>query len=280
MMARVPGFWSSSVSIITGPFRVALEHGSLVRELTKREILGRYRGANFGLLWALIAPFLMLAVYSLAFGGVLGSRWPTVDGKQGNFTLILFIGLILHAFLAECLTQAPRLVSGNTSYVKKVVFPLEVLPWPMVLSALFHLFMNLVAYLVLAVFIGQSVGWTLVLFPLVVLPLVWLALGLGWGLAALGVYFRDINQIIGVLSTALLFTSTAIVPISVIPEGMRWIYRMNPLSFIIDQARDVVIWGRIPDWQGLAVYSILALLVFYMGYSLFRATRRGFADVL
>ncbi|WP_241772709.1 ABC transporter permease [Stenotrophomonas pictorum] len=268
------------MSIITGPFRVALEHGSLVRELTKREILGRYRGANFGLLWALIAPFLMLAVYSLAFGGVLGSRWPTVDGKQGNFTLILFIGLILHAFLAECLTQAPRLVSGNTSYVKKVVFPLEVLPWPMVLSALFHLFMNLVAYLVLAVFIGQSVGWTLVLFPLVVLPLVWLALGLGWGLAALGVYFRDINQIIGVLSTALLFTSTAIVPISVIPEGMRWIYRMNPLSFIIDQARDVVIWGRTPDWQGLAVYSILALLVFYMGYSLFRATRRGFADVL
>lgn len=268
------------MSIIAGPFRVALEHGSLVRELTKREILGRYRGANFGLLWALIAPFLMLAVYSLAFGGVLGSRWPTVDGKQGNFTLILFIGLILHAFLAECLTQAPRLVSGNTSYVKKVVFPLEVLPWPMVLSALFHLFMNLAAYLVLAVFIGQSVGWTLVLFPLVVLPLVWLALGLGWGLAALGVYFRDINQIIGVLSTALLFTSTAIVPISVIPEGMRWIYRMNPLSFIIDQARDVVIWGRIPDWQGLAVYSILALLVFYMGYSLFRATRRGFADVL
>ncbi|MCG8277897.1 ABC transporter permease [Stenotrophomonas sp. NLF4-10] len=263
-----------------GPFRVAVEHGSLVRELTKREILGRYRGANFGLLWALIAPFLMLAVYSLAFGGILGSRWPTVGGKQGNFTLILFIGLILHAFLSECLTQAPRLVSGNPSYVKKVVFPLEVLPWPMVLSALFHLFMNLIAYAVLALLVGQGIGWTLALFPLVVLPLVLLALGLGWGLAALGVYFRDINQIIGVLSAALLFTSTAIVPISVIPEKMRWIYQINPLSFIIDQARNVIIWERLPDWQGLAIYSLLAMLVLYVGYGMFRATRRGFADVL
>lgn len=268
------------MSSMKGPFRAVIQNGSLVRELTKREILGRYRGANFGLLWALISPFLMLAIYSLAFGGILGSHWPSVDGKQGNFTLILFIGLILHAFLAECLTQAPRLVSGNTSYVKKVVFPLDVLPWPMVLSALFHLLMNLVAYMVLAVVSGQEIGWTVLLFPLVVLPLVVLGLGTGWALSALGVYFRDVNQITGVVATALLFTSTAIVPISVIPEGMRWIYRVNPLSFIIDQTRNVVIWGRMPDWEGLGLYALLAFGMCYAGYGLFRATRRGFADVL
>lgn len=268
------------MSIVNGPFLQAMQHGSLVRELTKREILGRYRGANFGLLWALISPFLMLAVYSLAFGGILGSHWPSVDGKQGSFTLILFIGLIIHAFLSECITQAPRLVSGNTSYVKRVVFPLEILPWPMVLSGLFHLSMNLVAYSILAIVSGQGIGWTIVLFPLVILPLILLVLGLAWMLAALGVYFRDINQIAGVLTTALLFTSTAIVPISVIPEGLRWIYKVNPLSFIIDQARNVVIWGRLPDWVGLGLYALLALMVCYAGYGVFRATRRGFADVL
>lgn len=266
--------------IAKGPFLMAARHGSLIRELTKREILGRYRGANFGLLWALISPFLMLAVYSLAFGSLLGSRWPSVDGKQSNFTLILFIGLVVHGFLAECINQAPRLVSGNTSYVKKVVFPLEVLPWPMVLSALFHLCMNLLAYLVLAIFSGQGVSWTLVLFPLVVAPLILLALGLSWLLAALGVYLRDISQVTGVLTTALLFTSTAIVPISVIPEKMRWLYALNPLSLIIDQTRNVVIWGALPDWKALGLYALFAGLACYAGYGVFRATRRGFADVL
>lgn len=263
-----------------GPFSSIVQHGSLIRELAQREILGRYRGANFGLLWALISPFLMLAVYTLAFGSILGSHWPAVEGKQHSFALILFVGLIVHGFLAECVTQAPRLVSGNPSYVKKVVFPLEVLPWPMVLSALFHLFMNLFAYIVLALAFGEGVGWTILLFPLVVAPLVVLALGISWILASLGVYFRDINQVTGALTTALLFTSTAIIPISAIPEDMRWLFLANPLSFIIDQARAVAIWGVQPDWLGLGVYALAAWLVCYAGHSLFRVTRRGFADVL
>jgi lipopolysaccharide transport system permease protein len=265
---------------LLGPFPAVVQHGSLIRELAKREILGRYRGANFGLLWALISPFLMLAVYTLAFGSILGSHWPSAQGKQQSFALILFVGLIVHGFLAECISQAPRLVAGNPSYVKKVVFPLEVLPWPMVLSALFHLLMNLIAYFVLALAFGQGIVWTIVLFPLVVLPLVILALGVSWALAALGVYFRDINQITGVLTTALLFTSTAIIPIGAIPENVRWLFVVNPLTFIIDQARNVAIWGTPPDWAGLALYLLVALLVCYAGNALFRLTRRGFADVI
>lgn len=262
-----------------GPFAALLRNRSLVAELCKREILGRYRGANFGLLWALISPFLMLAVYTLAFGSILKSKWPGV-GEGQSFALILFVGLIIHAFLAECITQAPRLVAGNPSYVKKVVFPLEVLPWPMVASALFHLLMNLIAYIVLAIFFGQELSWTLLLFPLVVLPLVVLALGLSWGLAAMGVYFRDINQVTGVFATAMLFTSTAIIPITAIPADLQWLFRLNPLSFIIDQARVVVLWGGMPDWIGLGAYLVIALLVCYGGYLIFSVTRRGFADVL
>lgn len=262
-----------------GPFSALLRNRSLIVELCKREILGRYRGANFGLLWALISPFLMLAVYTLAFGSILKSKWPGVSEGQ-SFALILFIGLIIHAFLAECIIQAPRLVAGNPSYVKKVVFPLEVLPWPMIASALFHLLMNLLAYVVLAVVFGQALSWTLFLFPLVIVPLVVLMLGLAWMLSALGVYFRDINQITGVVATALLFTSTAIIPISAIAPELRWLFELNPLSFIIDQARMVVLWGGMPDWLGLGRYMVLAMLVCYGGYGLFAATRRGFADVL
>lgn len=263
-----------------GPFTDLVRHGSLVRELTKREVLGRYRGASFGLLWALISPFLMLGVYTLAFGSILGSHWPAKESGTYSFALILFVGLIIHAFLAECINQSPRLVSGNPSYVKKVVFPLEILPWPLVMSALFHLAMSVIAYIVLVVAIGQQLPWTIVFLPIVILPLVILGLGVSWGLAALGVYFRDINQVTGVVSTALLFTSTAIIPISAIPDDMRWLFRINPLSFIIDQARNTAMWGQVPDWQGLSIYAMVALVVCYIGYGAFVATRRGFADVL
>jgi len=265
---------------LNGPFMGLARHRSLARELTKREILGRYRGANFGLLWALISPFLMLAVYTLAFGGILGSHWPSQGGKSHSFALILFVGLIIHAFLAECINRSALLVAGNPSYVKKVVFPLEILPWPLVLSALFHLAMNVVAYAVLVVAMRQNLPWTIILLPLTVMPLVILGLGIAWALAALGVYFRDINQVTGVVSTALLFTSTAIVPISAIPENMRWLFMANPLSFIIDQSRNVAVWGTMPDWQGLAIYTVMALVACYVGYGVFAATRRGFADVL
>ncbi|MDV2449665.1 ABC transporter permease [Xanthomonas hortorum] len=265
---------------LTAPFSVAARHASLIRELAKREVLGRYRGASFGLLWALISPFLMLGVYTLAFGSILGSHWPAMPGQHHSFALILFIGLIIHAFFSECVNQAPRLVSGNPSYVKKVVFPLEILPLPMTLSAIFHLLMNFAAYIVLALALGENPGWTMILFPIAVLPLVFLSLGVSWMLAALGVYFRDINQITGVATTTLLFTSTAIIPITAIPEDLRWLFKLNPLSFIIDQARNVAIWGTQPDWLGLGLYGVGALVVYVVGYNIFGLTRRGFADVL
>lgn len=265
---------------LKGPFSDLFFHGSLIHELAKREILGRYRGASFGLMWALISPFLMLGVYTLAFGNILRSHWPSPEGSEHSFALILFVGLFVHAFLAECINQSPHLVVGNPSYVKKVVFPLEILPWPMVLSALFHLATSAFAYVVLALLSGQPIPWTAWLFPVVVFPLVLVGLGMAWALAALGVYFRDINQMTGVVSTALLFTSTAIIPISAIPEKMRWLFFANPLSFIIDQVRVVVMWGEWPDWQGLAIYAGVALLVCHVGYGIFMAMRRGFADVL
>ena len=233
-----------------------------------------------GLLWSLVSPFLMLMVYTLAFGYIMKSRWPGADGTTSGFALILFVGLIIHGFFAECLTRSPQLIVSNANYVKRVVFPLETLVWSMTLSALFHLCTNFLVLIALKWILHEQIHWTIVLFPIVVFPLIVLVVGVGWIVSALGVYLRDIGQFVGVLAAAMLFLSSAIVPPQSLPENYRWIFEANPLTLIIDQAREVLIWGRLPDWAALGKYLICAAIVFVIGYGLFQKMRRGFADVL
>jgi lipopolysaccharide transport system permease protein len=267
-------------AFLAEPFSAFGRHWSLTRELTKRDVLGRYRGASFGLLWSVLSPFLMLLVYTVAFGSIFKSRWPQQVEGGPDFTLILFVGLIVHGFFTECLMRAPTLIVSNANYVKRVVFPLEVLPWPMLLSAFFHALMNV---LVLLLLFGLRFGtppWTVVLFPLVLLPLALVGAAIGWLFASLGVYLRDISQVTGVASAALLFLSSAMVPIDTLPPNYQFVFRLNPLSFIIDEARKVALWGQLPDWNGLGLYALAALAFCYVSYAWFRVTRSGFADVL
>jgi lipopolysaccharide transport system permease protein len=271
---------SAKSSAASGPFDALGTYRSLTIELAKRDVLGRYRGASLGLFWSLISPFLMLMVYSFAFGFVMKAKWPQTADRHAHYSIILFVGLIVHGFFAECLNRAPHLITGNANFVKRVIFPLEILPWPMVASALFHTFMNFLVFLVLHIVLDHTMAWTIVLLPLVLFPLVILTLGVSWLLAALGVYLRDISQITGVLATAMLFLSTAMFPIDVLPPQYRWLLMLNPLSYIIDQARAVALWGQLPNWIGLGIYTLCALAVLYLGYTAFRLTRRGFADVI
>ncbi len=263
------------------PFPPAFfQYRSLLVELTKREILGRYRGATIGMFWSLISPFLMLMVYTLAFGYILRSRWPGTSGSTTDFALILFVGLIIHGFFAECLIRAPQLVLSNPSYVKRVVFPLELLTCSMALTALFHFGMNSLVLVALKWFWHGDLSWHVLLLPIVVAPLVILAIAVGWFLSALGVYLRDIGQIVGVLATAMLFLSSAIVPVQSVPENYRWVFYANPLTLIIDQAREVVIWGRMPDWGALGLYTVCVTVLAILALGLFRRMRGGFGDVL
>lgn len=253
---------------------------SLAYELTQREVLGRYRGASFGLLWSLISPFLMLLVYTLAFGFIMKGRWPGSSGSTTDFALILFAGLTVHGFFAECFTRAPQLIISNTGYVKRVVFPLDILVWSMTFSALFHLLMNMVVLLLLFFFVKGVIYPTAVLLPLILVPLVILTVGVCWMVSALGVYLRDIGQIAGVIAAAMLFLSSAIIPVESVPASYRIVFELNPLTFIINQVREVVIWGRMPDWVGLGIYTVIACTIAVLGYAVFKKLRRGFADVL
>lgn len=266
--------------LLRGPFTALGSRWSLTREMTQRDVRGRYRGASFGMLWSLISPFLMLGVYTLAFGYILKSRWPGASGNISEFAMILFLGLIVHGFFAECVNRSPNLIVGNGNLVKRIIFPLHLLPWTAVLSALFHFVANAVVFVVISTILLKQFHWTVIFLPLVILPLVILSVGVSWILSSLGVFLRDVGQVTGVVSTALLFLSSAIIPVSTLPAQYQIVFKLNPLTFIIDQAREVAFWGRLPDWSGLGLYMIAALLVMYGGFAFFEKTRRGFADVL
>lgn len=266
--------------MIEGPFSALGKYRHLTFEVTKREVLGRYRGASFGLLWSLINPFLMLIVYTLAFGFILKSRWPGYTGGTTEFALILYVGLIVHGALAECMIRAPGLIPGNANLVTRVVFPLHVLPWTVVLSAVFHMLANAIIFLVLSLLVRGHVPWTVVMLPLVWAPLIVLSVGISLFLASLGAYLRDVGQVMAALVTAMLFLSSAIVPISAVPERYRIVFELNPLTFIIDQSREVAFFGHMPDWKGLLIYLAIALAATYAAHAIFQKARRGFADVL
>ncbi len=262
-------------------FKSFLTHRQLIRQLVWREVIGRYRGSIMGLLWSFINPVLMLAVYTFVFSVVFKAKWgvETDDNKIG-FAIILFVGIIVHGLLAEVLNRAPSLILTNVNYVKKVIFPLEILPIVSLFSALFHAGISLIVLLLVTIMLNGQFFWTIFLIPIVLLPLAVLILGFAWMLSSLGVYIRDISQVIGVLTTILLFLSPVFFPLSALPEEYHSVILANPLTFIIEQARRVLIFGDMPNWFGLGIYFVIAMITAWLGYFWFQKTRKGFSDVL
>ena len=248
--------------------------------MVKREIIGRYRGSVLGVLWSFVNPVLMLAIYTFVFSLVFKARWGQGSDDKYEFALVLFAGLIVYNLFAECISRAPGLILANVNYVKKVIFPLEILPWVALGSALFHAAISITVLLVFLVVLGHSLTWAALLLPIVVLPLLLVIMGLSWLLAALGVFIRDVGQFIGMVLTVLLFMSPVFYPASALPEAVRFYLLLNPLTFIIEQTREILIWGHLPNWNGLAIYSGVALLIAWAGLFCFEKTRKGFADVL
>jgi lipopolysaccharide transport system permease protein len=259
-----------------------MQHRQLIVQMTFREVAGRYKGSALGLAWSFCIPVLMLAIYTFVFSEIFKARWGGIGGDDSKtqFAVLLFAGLIVLNLFNEVVNRAPALIVSNVNYVKKVLFPIEILPVVVMGAALFHSLISLgVLVLAFAVFNG-FVQWTLVFIPLVLLPLVLLTIGLSWILASLGVFLRDVSQTIGIITTVMLFLSPVFYPLTAVPERFRPIIMMNPLTFIIEQARAVVIWGKLPDWLGLGIYTVMAVLVVWAGYAWFQKTRKGFADVL
>lgn len=253
----------------------------LIGQLTKREIIGRYRGSMMGLAWSFINPILMLIVYTTFFTIVFKARWgSSPEQNNTDYAIILFVGLIIHGLFAECFNRAPGIIAQNVNYVKKVVFPLEILPLITTLSALFHAGISLLVLLFAQLLLNQSISWTLIFLPFVIFPFVLIIQGFMWFLAAVGVFVRDITHLASMFTSVLLFMSPVFYPVSILPERIQPWLILNPLTFIIEQSRIILIEAQQPDWIGLAVYYAISIVIAWSGFWFFQKTRKGFADVL
>lgn len=266
-----------------GPVSLAIslwKNRSLISQMTKREVIGRYRGSVMGLAWSFFNPILMLAVYTFVFSEIFKSRWVGVDTGKGGFAILLFVGMIVHGLFAECANRAPSLVMSNSNYVKKVVFPLEILPVITLGSALFHSCISLLVLLIAQLLIVGTLSWTALLFPLILVPLILATLGISWLLASLGVYLRDVGHVITVLTTVLLFLSPVLYPVAALPAAYQPWLKLNPLTYIIEESRNVLLFGNLPDWGSLAIAIAVGALIATVGFWFFQKTRKGFADVI
>lgn len=253
----------------------------LLTQMASREIRGRYNGSILGFAWSMVNPILMLVIYTLVFSVVFKARWGTgPEESRLDFALILFAGMIVHAFFADVLIRSTGLILGNANYVRRVVFPLEILVPVTLLGVLAHTAISMVVLIAALLLFKGALPWTAVLLPVVFAPFVLLTLGLGWILASLGVYIRDVGQAVGMLTTVLLFASPVFYPVTAVPAELRPWIRLNPLTFIMEQTREVLIWGRVPDFAGLLLYALLAAAVALAGFWWFQRTRKGFSDVL
>ena len=257
-----------------------ISNKSLIYGLIKREIIGRYRGSMLGLLWSFFNPVLMLAIYTFVFSMVFQARWVGGSGSKAEFAMVLFSGLMAFNLFAENINRSPLLILGNVNYVKKVVFPLEILPVVVLGSAGFHFLVSLLVWLIFhLIFFGLPL-LTVLWLPVAVLPVVLLSLGFSWFLASLGVFLRDIGQIVGVLTMALMYITPIFYPVSVLPVEYQGWMSLNPLTNSIEQVRNVMVWGRGLDWSSWILEMMLGLVIAWLGFTWFQTTRKGFADVI
>ena len=252
----------------------------LIKASTKREVLGRYRGSALGILWSLFNPLFMLAVYTFVFSIVFKAIWNVESSSKTEFALVLFSGLIVFNIFAECITRAPNLILTNANYVKKVVYPLEILPLIILNSAMFHALVSLVVWLAAYCIFFGTPHITILWLPLILIPFMMFIMGLSWALASLGVYLRDFSQFIGIITMVLMFLSPIFYPVTALSEDLRPLLYLNPLTPVIEQTRDILFWGKTPNLTLLGIYWLTTSIIAWLGFAWFQKTRKGFADVL
>lgn len=273
----------TSMSTETGswpnPFSPLIRYSYLIRQLVARDMKSRFRRSSLGLLWLVVSPLLLLTGYTLVFGVLLKARWGGA-GSSVEFALVLFSGLIFYNFFSEVIGRSPSLLYDNQPFVKRMVFPLEVLNWSLLLSAAINFFIGLLTWCVFYLVVHKSLPATLPLILLVFIPFAVFALGCSWLLSAYSVYHPDAEHVVPILLLLTMFISPLFFPVESLPEGFRSVLQFNPLSHVLEQARAVLIGGRAPDVTTIAAGTAIALLTAWLGHASFMGNRDGFADAL
>jgi lipopolysaccharide transport system permease protein len=272
-------------SALRGPLPVRMvrdlaANRGLIGQFAWRDAVLRYKGSYLGIVWSFIVPLMMLAVYTLVFGVIFKNRWGGDQGTGADFILNLFCGLIMFNVFAECVQRASDLILANPNYVKRVIFPLQILPAAALGSSLINAAFGLAILLPATIFVQHRVSPTLWMFPLTLLPLCALTLGFGWALASLGVFVRDLTQPVMIATQALFFLSGIFFPLSAVPPYLRKVMLLNPLTTILDTARRTLLWGMPPMWSWWLPVTAGSLVVMLLGYYAFMHSKKAFADVM
>jgi lipopolysaccharide transport system permease protein len=279
------GAWERcSLAKFLNPFHIIRHlwrHGNLIKQLTRREIFMRYKGSFLGFAWAFIHPLMMLTVYTFIFSVIFQAKWGvTSDEGRLGFALALFTGILTFNIVGEVANASPHLIIHHPNYVKKVIFPLEILPVVHLLSTLAHALLGMGILTLGFAFTSYRLNGTLLMLPLVWLPVIFTSLGLGYFLSSLGVFIRDLGPSVGVLVNMLLFLSPIFFPISSVPESLKIYCQMNPIAIFVEDARRVVLWGQYPDWPWFFAGAGFSLILFVLGFIWFMRSKSAFADVM
>lgn len=266
------------------PVRIVIHlshHRELIGQFTRREVIGRYKGSYLGLVWAFIQPLILLCVYTFVFSIIFEAKWG-MSPQQGrlSFAMALFAGILTFNILGDVANAAPGLILGHANYVKKVIFPLEILPLVKLFGAVIHSFFGVIILLAGIVFSDLTLHWTIILLPVAWLPVMLFSLGWGYFLSALAVFVRDVGQTVGLVVTMLFFLSPIFYPLEAVPESLRIYCQLNPIAVFVEDARRVVLWGSLPNWPWYFAGLIISLVIFVFGFIWFMRSKRAFADVM
>ncbi|MBL6598167.1 MAG: ABC transporter permease [Alphaproteobacteria bacterium] len=275
---KAPSFWGAAF----GPYVAIWRDPLLLIRMVGREVAAKYTGSLAGLFWAVLTPLLMLAVFTFVFGTMFAPKAVKIDSATDltAFAKFLFAGLVLHGFLAEVITRTPNVVLGNPNLVKKFVLPTELLPLAAVISAATTTAIGLLVLLVVHAATLGALPLTAVLAPLVLLPFLVLMAGIAWFLSAIGVFLRDIGHVTGLMATVLLFLGPVFYKIDTLPDNIRAVVYLNPLTVPIQGLRRVLLDGMPPDWSALGIYTVVAFVTAWIGFYIFARCKRVFADVI
>lgn len=267
------------IKLIKHSVMCVIVNRGLITSLAKRDVMVRHQGSIFGLLWSLITPMIMLAIYTFVFSVIFKARWGGGDDKY-YFAMLLFSGLIVFNYFSDVITRSPNLIISHSNYVTKVIFPIEILPWVITISALVNFILSFFVWLVFYMVLIGFPPVTIILLPVIIIPFIFMCNGFSFILSSIGVYLRDLNQITLLIVSALVFLAPIFYPISSVPnEYQKYLY-LNPITSVIEQLRSISIYGKLPSLKPYLFYLTFSMMVYWLGFFWFQKTKKGFGDVL
>lgn len=269
--AKIP-LWRPLLKLLT-------EHRDLIRSMVQRELSSRYKGSLMGIGWAIISPAVMIVIFTIIFSGIFGARFGNTGGHL-SFAVYLFCGLLPWIAFSEGVQRSTNAMIENINLVKRVVFPVEALPVNIALAAIVTQLLGTIVLLAAFLILEQKFYLTILWLPVLLLIQLIVTLGLGWLMASLGVFIRDMPQINQLILMAWMYLTPIFFPENLVPQNFRALIQWNPIAPLIRSYRNILLEGKMPDWNGLSFTFIFAVICFVFGYWWFQRTKKAFADVL